>query len=478
MKLFKKPEKFLQTFPHHKTWFALLLLCWVVTFVGSNRTAVSPVDASIRASMARHVVQTGILYPPYFENEVMVDHPPLYIWSIAAAFKVFGVNDFAAVFPGRLAAAITILLVFLTALRAGLSHEFSLLAALILAATRDFIIISVQGGIEPLFAAFTTAAFLLVLPSRRPYWTAFAAGVCVVGAAFAKGPPALWPLLFLPFVILVQKERRTFRLVLFAAGVAFCALIWYAWIKKSHLEWYWLRYWKEQVLGSAIEGRASKQKLDVFYFGRILLLQYWPWLPFLFWCIYVAVRRKVTLLRLTLLYGLGFFGGFSLVKWKYWYYIAPAFPAFALAIAATVQLHVHRWKKVEKFFAKERLSLWLRLVLIPALFILSVFPVNLDGNFMPEIRQFSEAIRHSDAKGPVWFVAHGGDHNMYSSSGFWYFDRVVKKVDDPAKFVLPGNTRSWILTSSANADACKFTWCRNVDFAMKSGPSAFLLVRP
>lgn len=467
--------------------WATVVFSIAITLAGASQKLVSPVDASMRASMARHIVETGTLFPPYYDGAALLDHPPGYIWSIAASFKIFGTNDFAAQFPGRLSAFLSLLLTWFIARRIGLGELAAFFSVFVLGSTRDFILIAMQGGIEPLLNLWSWLGFFFILPLRGQLRlaadpsslmrTALAA-MCVLLAAFTKGPPAVWPLLFFMAVLVFYGgniKRRLFHLLVFFAALVAGALLWAWYIFAAGDLWYWKWYWQDQVLGSALRGRNMQQGFEPLYFIQVLLKDYWPWLPLLLLSLYLQAKAVLRWRLphpgvLALLFAAGFFAGFSIVKWKFWYYIAPAFPGFALFIAFAVEQRALFTRIAEKLrLGKTVLALSLLWILV-----ISIFPIRLSSGRIPEIQVFKETMRDSPSAMPVWFVNHPGDHNMYATSGNWYFNRIVRKVTDVAAWENGLRGPAWIITGAEEFRSCKRDWCKNAGFTQTTGSSTLL----
>src|SRR5579871_4945804 len=141
---------------HRSKWHrrAVLLVAFAFFLAGMARVPVPTVDGAVRASMARNIVVNHQLWPITYEGRVFTDHPPLFLWSTALAFKTLGVNDLAANLVPRLAAFLTVLVTCAIAVEAGLGEGVGLAAVIILCLTRDFVLSSVRGYIEPMLELF------------------------------------------------------------------------------------------------------------------------------------------------------------------------------------------------------------------------------------------------------------------------------------------------------------------------------------
>lgn len=464
---------------------AAAALACAVFLAGLPNTPVPTVDGAVRAVEARNILESGQWFPITYQGNAMTDHPPLFVWLNAIAFKIFGVTDFAANLPARLGAVLTVIFTYLLALEVGFSRAVGLLAALILCGTRDFVLSSVRGYIEPILEACIYGGLWFVLHQRRTHklWPSFTAGLAVWLSAFAKGPPALWPLVFFTFLLAWNGQtprRRIQSVTLFLAGIAAPTSLWWWWTQTAGHWSLWSSYFFGQVLGSAVSGREGAQGFEPLFFLKILVKFYWPWLPLLAWGLWRCVRwlwktyfsDEAVYSWLFGVFALGFIAGFSLVKWKFWYYIAPAYPALALFIAINLHRRLARW--VER-------GAFANIVLGAAagwVFLVAGFPIPLHKERVPEVLAFRETIRGSPVAGPVWFVRNPMDHNMVGTSGEWYFHRQVVKVEDEARWAASElRAPAWILMGRDSFPTCREAWCARSTLVQSAGKSSLLYYR-
>jgi 4-amino-4-deoxy-L-arabinose transferase-like glycosyltransferase len=469
---------------HRSHLIAAACLAFAVFLAGMNRVPVPTVDGAVRASMARNIVETGQLWPITYEGRVFTDHPPLFVWLTALSYKVFGITDFAANFVPRLFAFLTVVMTAFIALEAGLGAGTALLSAFVLCLTRDFVLSSVRGYIEPVLSFFIYAGLWLTLRQKRARapWAAALAGASVWLAAYSKGPVALWPLLLFGAILFWNGNAARRRGVLLGAYLAVFGaftLAWAAWVETSGHWHYWRDYLFGQVVSSAVEGRGGRQDYEPLYFAAILLKYYWPWLPLLAWSAWRTARSALSLeftshLSYSLIFGVmaaGFVIPFSVMRWKFWYYIAPAYPALSLFIAASLEGVLGH---IAARPAAARAATGLAAAWIAAV---SVFPIELHLDRVPEVRAFAPAILNSGVVGPVWFVRNPRDHNMVGTSGEWYFHRIVRYVGEKSEKDWERTelkAPAWIITGRDAAAACDSAWCRRSRFIQEAGQSALL----
>lgn len=480
--------------PSNRHFIAVVLLAFAIFWGGSSHTPVPTVDGAVRSNLARNIIETGKWFPLIYQGVPFNDHPPLYVWSVATCFKFFGINDFAANLPMRLFAFLVVLVTYALARLAGLNRGVALISCIILCTTRDFVLSSARGYVEPLleFWMYLGLFFILLQLRARTVLPALTAAVCVFGAFFTKGPPALWPLLYFGFILAWNPYKHWGRRILdtctyFAANLLL-GLAFYGLIQRPEIWPHFQNYLHHQVLNSALQGRNGAQAFDPFYFANLLKQYYLPWIIFLPWALWrslwpsaadrAAIRDGLQIPQwIFVFFAAGIIGGFSIVKWKFWYYIAPAYPALAIAISGTS-------------FFKTFASLWERPYLprfisagaIVFVFIVSAIPIKLYKDRVPEISVFAPAITTSGIPGPVWFIHNERDHNMIATSGEWSFHvDAVKKVsaEEESQWSANLSSPSWIITGSDfwknKENLCKHEWCRKGRLISLAGMSALVL---
>src|SRR6059058_6026833 len=93
--------------------FALLFAgCVLFHIAGTWSLPLIDRDEPRFAEASREMIERRDFIVPFFNNRERFDKPPFTYWCQAAAFAVFGQNDFAARLPSVLAAALTSLVLF------------------------------------------------------------------------------------------------------------------------------------------------------------------------------------------------------------------------------------------------------------------------------------------------------------------------------------------------------------------------------
>lgn len=189
----------------------LLLLAWILSgalmiatlgVLGISRTQEARV-----LEVAREMIGTGWdgWVIPHANAEIRIHKPPLAYWVAAAPFEVFGVSDFTGRIPFAIATWLTVGLTYLFGKQL-FNPRAGLYAAAMLFASVLFSHFTRRAETDTLILLFVTAAIYCiwrstlepreaVVGSRQTAWL-YALGVLLGLTIMAKGPPALFVLLF------------------------------------------------------------------------------------------------------------------------------------------------------------------------------------------------------------------------------------------------------------------------------------------
>jgi 4-amino-4-deoxy-L-arabinose transferase-like glycosyltransferase len=269
----------LQRVKHRAGHYALLLAAGAALFlVNLGAPSLWDIDEGRNATAAYEMLESGDYVIPTF-NAVLRSHkPPLLYWLQAAAYRVFGINEFSARLPSALAALLTLLLTYELGRRL-FDATTGLLAGLIL-------------GSAPLFCAsghFANPDALLnacVVLTLYCFWRGWlvAAGAAVGLAFLAKGPTGLLLPGAVGFLSLAWSGRLRVlwsrRLLGGLLAFALVGLPWYAWVgvetKGQFLREFFLTHNLERAL-SPMEGHRGPP----YYYVLVLLAGFIPWSVFL-----------------------------------------------------------------------------------------------------------------------------------------------------------------------------------------------------
>ncbi|MDE2757369.1 MAG: glycosyltransferase family 39 protein, partial [Acidobacteriota bacterium] len=91
----------------------ILGFVWILFFLGLGGLGLVGPDEPRYAQIAREMLASGDFVTPRYFGEPWLEKPVLYYWLAAAAYSIFGVNEFAARLPSALAAVLGVFCVYL-----------------------------------------------------------------------------------------------------------------------------------------------------------------------------------------------------------------------------------------------------------------------------------------------------------------------------------------------------------------------------
>jgi 4-amino-4-deoxy-L-arabinose transferase-like glycosyltransferase len=272
---------------HHRCGHYALLLLTAVALIFPNLGAPSlwDLDEGNNAEAAREMLDCGNWVVPTFNYQLRVDKPALLYWLQIGAYRLFGINEFAARVPSALAALAAV----------GMTYEFGrhlfgsvtgLLAGLVLASTALFCASAHFANPDALLNAFTLLTLLLFWRSfvgRGRAWSA-AGGISAGFAVLAKGPVGL----LLPaaviavFLLWSRKLRLLWGRGLLVATLAFLlvALPWYIWVGVETKIAFLRGFLMEHNVGRYLHSMEHHGG-PVYYYLGVLAIGFAPWSAFL-----------------------------------------------------------------------------------------------------------------------------------------------------------------------------------------------------
>lgn len=304
-------------------------------------------DESRYAQIALEMVQSGDYLVPRLLGEPYLDKPPLLYWVTAASFRLMGPSEFAARFPGALAAMLTVLA---TSLLGGrwLGARAAYLGALMLFLCLGFVLAGRFLIMDGLLTFFTTvgllASFLAIARPSTVAWRWWLLGAVATSlGVMTKGPVAF--LLVGPPVAayhwLEQRSVLTLRhwfvfvlIGLSLAGPWFAAIAW----RQENFAVYFL--WEHHVLRFFTEYNHVQ---PFWFYVPVLLIGMFPGsllagpvLAFLLGRSAALRQQRPRELGAMVLTGLWIVTFFSLSSCKLPTYVLPAVPFFCLVQGAMV----------------------------------------------------------------------------------------------------------------------------------------------
>jgi 4-amino-4-deoxy-L-arabinose transferase-like glycosyltransferase len=332
------------------------------------------------AWIARDMQETGDWITPRLYGKPWFEKPPLYYWSAALSFELFGVSETTARLPSAISALLATLALAWLALRL-YGAETARWLLLLLPTTVGMIGFSHAAATDMPFAAMLTitmvfaAKLLNLIPSPAQEaerlatshdslhsFTSFASSTSSTSLLFgfflglatlAKGPAAiiLSGGAVLVWALFTKRWRDAFRCLHPVAIASFCltALPWYILCARSNPDFFRV-FIIEHNFNRFLTPQF--QHIQPFWFYiPILLVAFLPWTLALCWAAFYGLTRlfrtrQVSPITLLLLSWSGFcLLFFTLSKSKLPGYILPAVPAIGLLCARSVTSLVPQQEK-------------------------------------------------------------------------------------------------------------------------------------
>ena len=271
----------------------ILGFVWVLFFLDLGGLGLVGPDEPRYAQVAREMVASGDFVTPRYFGEPWLEKPVLYYWLASAAYRLSGVNEFAARLPSALAAVLGVFCVYLVGRRREGPME-GLFSCLILAASILYFSLARAASTDMVFSAAMavawTAMFLLLFGDKGLWRDSAASGAqrgllltlyAFLGlATLAKGPAGL----VLPLVSLAVFLGVTGRMELAArfrpvTGVLMLLAVvlpWYGLCTLANgwgfVEEFLIRHNLERFFTDRYE-----HPQPVWFFPAVALIGFFPW---------------------------------------------------------------------------------------------------------------------------------------------------------------------------------------------------------
>ncbi|KKU30755.1 MAG: Glycosyl transferase family 39 [candidate division WWE3 bacterium GW2011_GWA1_46_21] len=332
------------------------LLAGFLLFVNLGANHLIPWDEAIYAQVSKNMLLKGDLLAQQWVPEAMwFEKPPLYLWLVVAAMRVFGITELAARLPSAVFGFSTILLIYFFGKKL-FGKTAGFLAALSLLTTFQYLYYARSAMLDVTMTFFLTLGLyfyvLALQTNNRRYWI-----LSGLSGGFAVMTKSIVGFLGLPVIFIneflltflgdvkIAKVRFTNYLYLLGAYSA-VFLPWHAEMVRRYGSTFLKEYLGYHILTRATSGIEDKAKPLYWYFvvlkvsmrlWFVALLGAFPYSLF-----FAFVRRNRNYIFL-LIWGLFMFLFFSVSKSKIVWYMIPVYPALSLIIGAAGSGLLHRF---------------------------------------------------------------------------------------------------------------------------------------
>ncbi|MYC81841.1 MAG: glycosyltransferase family 39 protein [Acidobacteria bacterium] len=351
----------------------ILGFVWILFFLGLGGLGLVGPDEPRYAQIAREMLVSGDFVTPRYFGEPWLEKPVLYYWLAAAAYSIFGVNEFAARLPSALAALLGVFCVYLVGRQREGPLE-GLFSSLVLAASILYFSLARAASTDMVFSAAMAVAWtslFLLLFGDKGWWRGSSTSGSQRGllltfyvflglATLAKGPAGLvLPLVSLAVILGVTGRRdlaARFRPVTGVLVLLAVVLPWYGLCTLANgwgfVEEFLIRHNLERFFTDRYE-----HPQPFWFFPAVALIGFFPWslqlIPSARGLFRHADRWRSLAAAQDLFLWLWLLTPlvvFSLSRSKLPGYLLPAAPAMALLIGHQVRL----WLKFDPGEARPR----------------------------------------------------------------------------------------------------------------------------
>ncbi len=321
-------------------WLLLVAVCAFFFFWKLSSFGLIGADEPRYAQVAREMLARHDFVTPTLSGTAWLEKPPLYYWQAMAAYRIFGVSDWAARLPSACDAFLLVLAVycFFRRFRPGIELD----AALMLATAAGVVGYSRAASMDMALAVTFTIAMLAwfawLETENRGYLAAFYGFLAL--AMLAKGPvaPFLAAVIIATFAVLQGSVRIAWK-TLWVPGIAlFCAigLPWYVAVQVRNSQFCRVFILEHNL--ARFGTNLYHHPEPFWYYVPVSLVGWVPWSIFVIAALIATARqiRKADsdlLNAFLLVWILVFVVFFSISQSKLPGYVLPAIPA-GVALAA------------------------------------------------------------------------------------------------------------------------------------------------
>jgi len=371
------------------TLWALLALAIFLCFWGNDKTPLFDTDEPRYAQAAKEMMQRGDWVLPTFNGQPRYAKPVMFYWLLIAAYKIFGVNEFAARFWSGVAAMVIALLLYF-ALRTIFGQESALAASLCWLTSIAALIFAHAAITDMVLVAFMTGAIIALwvgLVTNCTFWFLLAS-VSMGFAVLTKGPVGVvLPLMVFAVSAIIHRPTVSVPLRhLVAIGIG-CLILFLATV----LPWYVAvsirtngEFLRQFFLVENVSRYAQGSKLPLWvhlaYFPATAFVLAFPWSAFGIWMLSSLSgltdeqKQWLTLLKVWAILPVLVF---SFSQTKNPQYVLLAVPALTSLGALLLTLPIPSEASRELWLLKRRFALltWFSLTLVAAALIISSQPL-------------------------------------------------------------------------------------------------------
>ncbi|HOV89391.1 MAG TPA: glycosyltransferase family 39 protein [Syntrophorhabdaceae bacterium] len=311
----------------------LFLMSWIFFFYGLGDYSLKDPDEGRYAEIPREMVESGDLIVPRLNYVRYFEKPPLFYWTVAGFYSVFGINEWSFRIPCALSAFFLVFLLYVFSKR-WFGEKIAFFSSLILASSFGFFSMARIVTLDMFFTLWLSCSlfsFYGFYREKKPFYI-YLFYICLALATLTKGIVVIVLMLITIFIFLLTEKKLSFLKEIKPLGGAAIYLAitlpWFIIISVKEREFFYFFFIDQHFLRFFTS--KHKRTGNILYFFPVLFGGLFPWSFFLPRAILNLWKREG--LRLFLIWSFVVFAFFSVSGSKLLPYILPIFPSLALII--------------------------------------------------------------------------------------------------------------------------------------------------
>ncbi len=301
-------------------------------------------DEQTYSQWAFHMVKTGDYLNPWAFGglAIWMGKPPLYIWLMSLSYQIFGVNNFASRFWSPVFGALSLILTFYLGKQL-YNRYVGFLSAVVLGTFTTFYVFAGHAMTDVTFVFFILASIYFLLLGEK---TGDTKNVALSGLFFGLALMTkqiialLIPLIVFSYFTATKRSIRFLfakRFALFWGVGLLLVLPWVVYMTFQFGFEFWQVFLVYSNLTRAISPIEGHSEGYLYYFTQFASTETLLWVIFMPFatglCLINTIVRHAKEDALVLVWVSIVVAVFTLAQTKLYWYILPAFPAFAIAIS-------------------------------------------------------------------------------------------------------------------------------------------------
>jgi outer membrane protein assembly factor BamB len=326
----------------------LVVAGFVVSFyLNLSNNVLWEADEQTYSQMAYYMVKSGdyLNLHAFGQLAIGMGKPPMLMWLMSLSYQAFGVSDFAARFFSPVFGAVSLVFVYFVGKHL-YNRAVGFLSVLFLGTFSTFYLFATHAMTDIILTCFILGSFYFFVLSQEKNthgWYAPLSGIFFGLAFLTKQTGALLiPVILVAYLVFSQRSLKplfTRQFGFFLAAALAVLAPWVIYMNACYGFDFWNCYFLYSTvtrLASPIEGHLHGY---FYYFGYLASSETLLWVTLLPFAVglsgyYAFKRHKADFLVVTWIAVV--LAVFTLAQTKIYYYILPAYPAFALAIASLI----------------------------------------------------------------------------------------------------------------------------------------------